>query len=456
MGTPTQAAFLCLLAYAVASCGSVDLLPSSLLAVGLGLLIIFPRRPDPNAANIARLWLVCSVSLAFLAVAALAQSLRIDDNPFEHPAWNVVRESIRPISGAISLDPEQTRASIVTLSPALGFLVTIRLFSIRADAMRLLRQLCWLGAAVAAFGILQHIFFPSFLALGRKSFYLDSVTAFFVNRNSAGTFFGVGTLLALGMTLRHLRAINPSKLPERLFAQNSHQSQDYRRFAFFSCLTLLQGVALLLTQSRGAAGATFFAIVIFVFVMARQRLWEGTWTVLPQELSPLARLCVLVLAAAGAVALLSERSAYRMESGSDGARLCVFGSTLEATRNAWPLGSGLGTFQDVFPAYRDADCAGIAGVWEAAHNFYLEGALSLGLVFVVVVPVILFALTHAFLEGLRTRRRYRFVPSLGIAVLVLVGLHSLVDFSMQVPGVALYVAAILGCCATISLERARA
>ena len=118
-----------------------------------------------------------------------------------------------------------------------------------------------------------------------------------------------------------------------------------------------------------------------------------------------------------------------------------------------PFGTGFGTFQDVFPGYRDHVCAGINGIWDAAHNSFIEGGMGLGLLFLVLAPVAIALLVRAFLIGLRERQRYRFVPALGLASLLLICLHSLVDFSLQIPAVAFYAAAIFGCCVVISLGR---
>jgi hypothetical protein len=62
-------------------------------------------------------------------------------------------------------------------------------------------------------------------------------------------------------------------------------------------------------------------------------------------------------------------------------------------------------------------------------------------------------LLKTYAQGWRERQAFRFVPLSCLGVLVTVTLHSLVDFSVQIPGVALVVAAVLGSGAAVSLER---
>jgi O-antigen ligase len=153
-------------------------------------------------------------------------------------------------------------------------------------------------------------------------------------------------------------------------------------------------------------------------------------------------------------ALLAGRTEYRIETQvAEEGRWCAFASTIQAIKDNWILGTGFGTFQDVFPSYRNSDCAGIFGIWDKAHNFFLEGYLGLGLPFAAAVVIGYGVLIGAFIRGIRTRRRYRSIPTMGLSALVLVSLHSLVDFSLQIPGVGVYFAAVTAAAVSVSLAR---
>jgi O-antigen ligase len=141
------------------------------------------------------------------------------------------------------------------------------------------------------------------------------------------------------------------------------------------------------------------------------------------------------------------------EQGTEDSRWCAFASTLEAFQNNWLFGTGFGTFQDVFPMYRHYECAGIFGTWERAHNFYLEGLLGFGILFAIVGLVGMAALLAILVRGVRVRHRQRFVPVSGLAVFVLTAFHSLVDFSLQIPGFNVYFAAFMAAAVTVSLGK---
>jgi O-antigen ligase len=165
---------------------------------------------------------------------------------------------------------------------------------------------------------------------------------------------------------------------------------------------------------------------------------------------------IFVVVVLGLFALFAGRSVYRMqEAGSEDARWCSFASTFNAIKDNWIFGTGVGAFQDVFPVYRDSDCAGIFGFWDRAHNFFLEGWLGLGLPFLAAMAIGYAILVGVFIRGIRIRHRFRYIPVMGLAVLILASLHSIVDFSLQIPGVGVYFAAIMAATVTVSLGRVR-
>ena len=119
----------------------------------------------------------------------------------------------------------------------------------------------------------------------------------------------------------------------------------------------------------------------------------------------------------------------------------MVGLTLEAIGSAPVLGTGYGTFEEVFRFYRTSD---VGNFYLKAHNTYLENALELG----IPAAVALFAILAGFLAltfvGLRRRRREAVYPCIGFAATVLVAAHSTVDFSLQIPAVAATYCLIMG------------
>jgi O-antigen ligase len=106
------------------------------------------------------------------------------------------------------------------------------------------------------------------------------------------------------------------------------------------------------------------------------------------------------------------------------------------------IGTGLGTFRWSFSAYRSGEISGW-GVYDKAHNVLLEiaaegGVLLAGLVFLVWV----LAIGILLMATRRPRMPALSIAALSIATIAI--LHSLVDFSMQIPAYSITVVAIVG------------
>ncbi len=213
--------------------------------------------------------------------------------------------------------------------------------------------------------------------------------------------------------------------------------------------------ALSLTRSRGAIGATLVATLVATTMMAARRLTADRAR--DERFARWRRPAVVLAALAlvlGLFVLFAGRSEHRAQGlASEDGRWCVYRSTIAAIADHWPLGAGLGAFPDVFPAYRDADCAGAFGIWDHAHDVFLEGALGFGLPFVGAAALVYAALGAALIRGARVRHRLRFLPVAALAALVLVTLHAIVDFSLQIPGVAVYVAVAIAAAVAVALGR---
>ena len=122
-------------------------------------------------------------------------------------------------------------------------------------------------------------------------------------------------------------------------------------------------------------------------------------------------------------------------------RLKVYALTSNAIADTPLAGTGYGSFRQIFRLYQDPSVRKIYG---KAHNTYLENALELGLPGLIFLLAAIAALFWRCVLGLRERERDHIYPALGVAATALVAAHSLVDFSLQMPAVALTYAIIMG------------
>ncbi|MWV26956.1 O-antigen ligase family protein [Aurantiacibacter rhizosphaerae] len=98
----------------------------------------------------------------------------------------------------------------------------------------------------------------------------------------------------------------------------------------------------------------------------------------------------LLLFGLGLVALTDEgANVFSEESaGAERGRQQIFSTTIEAASDFFPVGSGLGTFRDVYDNYEDLDA--VANVYvNHAHSDYLEILLEFGLLGVVAIVAFL-------------------------------------------------------------------
>jgi O-antigen ligase len=107
------------------------------------------------------------------------------------------------------------------------------------------------------------------------------------------------------------------------------------------------------------------------------------------------------------------------------------------------LGFGYGTFLAAFPMFRD-DSMSIWSFWDRAHNTYLEVFQGLGLVFGAMLIASVVLLVWECIKGARTRQRDATIAAVAASVSFLVGVHALVDFSLQIQAVTLTYMAVLG------------
>ena len=119
------------------------------------------------------------------------------------------------------------------------------------------------------------------------------------------------------------------------------------------------------------------------------------------------------------------------------------------------LGTGLGTFASVFSAYRNP-AAGVWGVWDHAHSTPLELLVEMGVPFSLLVfalwSIMLGFLVRAAIRG--TGNRIYVIAGAGIGTLAT--LHSLVDFSLQIPGFSLVCCSLVGASIAAALVPAEA
>jgi O-antigen ligase len=437
----TAAAALCwglilLLAFAPLPLGSVWPLPGAVLGVAGAVLLAIAAvgelaRPSPVSLRQLRVPLaLAALVTVWIVVQTLPLGLPIgDDAP-----WDMAARIIGAAPRSISLDRQASLIHLLhLLTYAAVFLAAWRVAQDASRAALVLRAVATIGTAYSVYGLLVFADGNHTILWLAKWAYWDDLTSTFVNRNSYATFAGL-TLLACAALLINAFVRRVDARSGRILLQTAIESMlVHGRWAALGLV--LNGTALLFTHSRGGSSATLAGLLVLVALASVAPSLRGPWR------TPFAILILagaVALAAAGAGRLIDRVSTSAI---AEDARGDLLNGTAAAIADHPWVGTGLGSFRYVYPAYQAPTVDVYAN---QAHDDYLESILELGLPAGLAFLAIPAILALSCVAGVWRRRRDALFPCLGAAASVLVGVHSVVDFSLQIPAVTLAYAALLG------------
>lgn len=375
------------------------------------------------------------------------------------PIWQELPKfGIEGPRNSISVAPGETLVGWLRLAlPFLTFLAGLLIFRTDDQAVNAFRFLAVAGGLLATLCLIQFVVMPGVLLFSEKRHDLDTYAFVFVNRNTAATALGLlGLMLGAGVQQEWRRLDRTKIVAWMMNGVPLARSVRLRPFVLHSSLLLVVLLCLALTKSRGGIAATAIAATVMLTLLSWHGGRSGPSGFSRQRRSLLTKVGqvmlygLLVLAAVG---LSAPRALLRgeIEGIADG-RACILEGLLSAAHDNWLTGGGFGAFPFVFNAYRDPSC-GVGAVWDKAHNVFLEGFIGFGILFVPVLLLGLWSLLRAYGTGLGERRNLMVYPIAGMAGLCLVTLHGLADFSLQIPGLAVFYSMFAALTVTISLGR---
>lgn len=404
----------------------------------LGVALLLAPVPDLTRAQ----WRLMGVAGVVIAAYAFVLHEQLSSHPWiarPHPIWQEAAEAL-----GVRLEPSASIARNLPYfelgRPVVAMLALLCGFLIGADreqARRLLKVIAWSGAGYAAYGIGAHLLDPTQLLWREKEAYLASVTGTFINRNTAAAYFGSCSLVWLMLLCERVRLHLPRgqihwrKVPDRLFSNTPREIT-----VSFSMLFVTLS-AMFMTGSRAGVVISLFAMIVAFTLYFRRDLPHRTGV-------------FTASAGAGAVALVllqfmgaGVSSRFDLQGATDEGRLKTYLSTLRLIADHPWFGTGQGTFAWAFPAYRSPEVS-MWGVWDIAHNTLLEIASDMGIPIAVLVVIGWIVIFAVLIHGIRVRRRDLVLPVAALGVGLLGVLHSLVDFSLQIPGYSLVALALVG------------
>ncbi|MFQ5766568.1 MAG: O-antigen ligase family protein [Acidobacteriota bacterium] len=410
------------------------------LAAGFGLLLavaavsfLTESRPFPRHC----LWVVFAAAL--LSIPALLQLIPLP--PFLVKLLSPAAADLYAAGGELplvwmplSVDRSATLAGLLWIGTcgAAAFL-TVALFD-RRSIRPLLGGLLILGTGEALYGLMEFLSGQNRIFFYHKIYYTESVTGTYINRNHfAGLMVmllpvGLGWLLARGGAMRPAR---DAGWRARCLALGDPEVSKNLLLALVAAV-MAAGLALSFSRAGVALGAMALgAVFLLWYRFTRSRRSGGAWRGLIWA-GLILVLAVLPLTIRGGGRLATASTDLPSELGSPAGRPVVWAATAGIFRDHPVLGTGLGTFQQVFTRYRPP---GTGGIYQHAHEDYLEWLAETGIMGALCGAGFFAGLCFVVYRALAGRWTE---PDLGLKLGLVVGLaclalHGLVDFNGHLP-----------------------
>lgn len=404
----------------------------------LALTTIFAKSAIVSGREFVFILLFTIIGCCWLVVVGL-QLLpeREETAKLLNPIWaqtsHLIGSSIPGYISAVKDQPFFSAGNQIACALALlcGFLVGRN----RICARALLHVFAISGLLYALYGIANLVISPTYVLWYDKVGYRYQLTATFINANTAAVYFGA---VSVAWFLLMAEGVEKNLRPKRwrdifTFMLRYAPPQTARHFVCF-IITLS---ATFMTGSRLGSVLTMLTLCAAA-AMHFRRLLTRPGAVL--GFAALGIVTTLVL-----FQIIGGRVNQRFDANGliDPARLKVYAATVQMIETHPWLGSGLGTFRWVFPAYRPSDIS-VVGLWDRAHNTTLELAAEMGLPFAAAVTLCWAAMLTVLFWGIKNRRRDNILPAVAFWSGFIAAVHSQLDFSLQIPGFAIVVLTLIG------------
>ena len=375
-----------------------------------------------NFANVKRMprlvlvWLGLTLAIPLLQLVPLPPALWQSLPGREHAITVVSVIGADAAWRPLTLDPVQTKISLLALLPALAiFIGSVSLD--KHQRVRLLQLVALSGVVSIAVGIFQVTSRGAWL-----NFYDTQhdifLLGFFSNRNHAALLITSALLIATWLIWET-------------------RSSDRNKRALTIVLIIFALGPLLATFSRAGIGLYALSVVVILRTAFPQiRKIKSAWW--------LAGIVGLVLASVLVVTLsdTASRSLARFAAIEEDSRWDIWRVSWGLVKQYWPAGSGLGGF---VPLYAQVEPLALLQprFVNHAHNDYLEVVIEagvLGLIAIAGVWVVVAMTGHMLLKGANKRCH------LLLLVPVLTLLHSTIDYPLRTPAISCIASLCLAHC----------
>ncbi|MBS0526213.1 MAG: O-antigen ligase family protein [Proteobacteria bacterium] len=346
-----------------------------------------------------------------------------------------------PIAARNLIDEERTWTALMRLATygAAFFLVT-QFARDRKLAQRLMLAIVLVAVGVTLYGLVMEFTVQSCLVLDFAKIPLEG------RRNPcafSGTFVASANYCDYAAMAGFICLFRLEEVVAEAGAHGSWRTRLRGRLAAVSGRGAFLLTALLILTTGVVLTASKAGIASFVVAAGATSLLVSTFRNEGKS-ARLVRLLAICTALLFAILIGGEHILVRsvdLLAKGDPARAAVLDLTAGAVALQPWSGWGLDSFYRLYTVLQPP---GVALIFDKAHNSYLETALDVGIPMAVLIVAGMVAIAGRSLRGLSERRRDWHFSASAVAATILLGLHSLVDFGIQIPAVALTYAAVMG------------
>ena len=354
----------------------------------------------------------------------------------------------------ISLLPAATWRLLWALLPVVAiFVVFIHAYRTEAGVRRCCELLAIAGGAVALYAVYQYVArAPLDFGDGVKQ---SGHSGPFINHSHFGQFVNLGLGGAVGVLLMRVSRLFKVKTSAKRVWRELCRDRKQAVAWIAAALVVLGALVVPMSMTRGG---TIAMLVAGGIVGALMVLFSGSSSGRGSDKAAI----LLSLGLVSVVALLVfgfDQVYARLASVSDVEQ--AQGGRLQILSDLWPafmdypwLGTGLGTFEFVYPLH---DTGKLTALTTHAENEYAQLMLETGLVGMACVVVFLLVVLAAAWRVVRRAQRSLDYAAFGLSFgLLAILLHSASDFGQHMPAVALMTAVITASLLNLAaLHRAR-
>lgn len=371
-----------------------------------------------------------------------------------------ILNGVTPVTGTISLDVWATQSSILK---TIAYICVFSLALLLVKSHQRLKLLAWIlvisGLFQALYGSLMTLTGVEHIFWFEKQAYEGVATGTFINRNHLAGYLVLCLSIGIGLMLALMKQQASEHWKARIRNWMSVLLNEKFRLRLF---LIIMVIALVMTRSRmgnisfmvallvaGVMGMVFLKharrglSILVISILLIDIVVVGAWFGIDQVMDRLEKTVVHNTAQTHAGEVLEtdihlgEGSAALLQE-----RGLVFRDIKSYNNDFLLTGSGLGSFQNVYPLYRGDD---ISNYYAHAHNDYYEFMVETGVIGMVFLGGLLLTPLVAATRVM-VRRKDKLAGSMAFAVVMSITaimLHSSVDFNFQIPAYAMTFMVIL-------------